>query len=154
MLLPRRIQILLLMAAAAFLYHWAGRLGAHAFTGLRPDWWLPSYAGAWTTYSWLQLAHTGGLLLASLPFAVAIALLRPVHPVRIALAIAVIGLLAPALYWHAITPDWLRPTGIGLASAIVDYAKFVAALPLLTWLASRALPSNNSSKPTPLRGAA
>ncbi len=154
MLLPQRTRIALLVAIAAFLYYWAVTFGVHVLSAPRPSWWFPSRGDVWSAYSWLHLTHAGGLLLVSAPFAVAIALVRPAHPVRVALAVAVLGIVGPSLYLQAITPDWLRPSGIGLTSAAVDYIKFVSALPLVTWLASRRLPSNNSFKPNPLRGSA
>ena len=149
MLFSQRIRIAFLVALAAFFYYWAVAFGVHTLSAPRPGWWLPARGDVLAAYSWLQLTHAGGLLLVSVPFAVAIAFVRPAHPVRIALVVALLGIVVPSLYFQATTPHWLRPTGIGMASAAVDYVKFLAALPLVTWLASRVLPSNNSVRSFP-----
>ena len=154
-MLSQRLKVACLVAVAAYLYYWAVGLGAHVFSGPTPTWWLPTHEGTLAVYSWLQLTHTGGLLVVSVPFAVAISLLSPEHPLRFALAVALLGLVVPSLYFWVTTPTWLPPADtVGLMSRTIDYAKFIATLPLLTWAASRLLPPNSSFKPKPLRGSA
>ena len=114
--------------------------------------WAPVLTGSTASYLSLQLANTAVLGAVSLPFAVLLAspLLRLRSPVVAALAVALLGLLAPSA---SSLPYVFRPWPAG-ASAALDLVKFATVLPVLTWVAVRWLPSNNSSKPTPLRGSA
>jgi len=114
--------------------------------------WAPMLAPAAGGYVALQLANTLVLVALSIPFA--LVLMSPrlslKAPVVAALGIALLGLVAPSL---PSAPLVLRPDITGVSAAI-DLVKFVLVLPLLTWLAVRWLPSNNSFKPKPLRGSA
>jgi hypothetical protein len=103
-------------------------------------------------YVALQLANTAALVVLSAPFAALLAsgMLGLRAPVVVALVISLLGLVLPSLPGAALA---LRPGPAG-GSAAIDFIKFAAVLPLITLVAARWLPSNNSSKPTPLRGAA
>lgn len=154
-MLSQRLKVACLVAVAAFLYYWAVGLGAHVLSGPTPTWWLPTYERTLAVYSWLQLTHAGGLLVVSAPFALAIALLSREHPLRFALAVALLGLVVPSLYFWVTTPTWVPEVDtVGLVSRTIDFIKFLVTLPLLTWAARRVLPPNSSFKPKPLRGSA
>jgi hypothetical protein len=104
-------------------------------------------------YLVMHLTNAAVLIAFSVPFALVLASNRlSLHrPVLAGLAIASLGLVAPVALQTSI-PHW---AGAGVRwSHAVDLAKFALMLPALTWLAITWLPSNNSSKPTPLRGAA
>jgi hypothetical protein len=148
------IRTALLVLLAALLYYWAIAFGVHRLPAAEPEWWPMPGTGAdalHAAYAWLQLRHAAGLLLVSAPFAIAIALVRPKHPVRIALLVALIGIVGPNLYLHASLPAWQQPTGVRLASAAMDYVKFLVTLPLLTWLAARGVRRWRPSAPGALR---
>lgn len=114
--------------------------------------WAPALAPRGGGYVALQLANAAVLVAFSLP--VAIALAWPTAPWRsptlVALAIALLGLVAPVLPNATLV---FQPGSAGL-SAAADLIKFTLLLPLLTWLAGRWLPSNISFKPKPIRGSA
>lgn len=154
---PQRIRIACLVAISAFLYYRAVVLGAHVFLSPPPAWWLPGQEQEATVsiYLWLQVTHAAGLLLVSAPFAIAITLLRPTHPVRLALAVAVMALVLPSLYFQLTTSAWLpRPGTPSMVSATIDYLKFLITLPIMTWASARILARNRSFKPEPFRGSA
>ena len=100
----------------------------------------------------MQLAHTAVVVAISLPIAIVLASRRLAlrTPVLVALCISLLGLVLPVLPSIQLV---FRPGWSG-ASAVLDYLKFTGTLPLLTWLALRWLPSNNSFKTKPLRGSA
>lgn len=114
--------------------------------------WASRLAPAGGGYPALQLANTLVLVALSIPFALLLASprLSLKAPVLVALGIALLGLVAPSL---SSAPLVLRP-GVAGASAAADFVKFALALPLVTWLAVRWLPSHYSIKPQPLRGPA
>jgi hypothetical protein len=114
--------------------------------------WAPALTGSTINYLTLQLANSTVLVALSLPFAALFGsrFLKLRSPIVVAVAVALLGLLAPSV---SSLPLVLRPWPAG-ASAALDLVKFAAVLPVLTWAAIRWLPSNNSFKPTPLRGAA
>ncbi len=137
------VWTLVAIAAGGFLYYLLASL-------LLP--WAPALAPRGGGYLPLQLSNTAVLIAISLP--VAIALAWPTAPWRaptlVALAIALLGLVVPVL---PNATSLLQGGSAGL-SAATDLVKFALLLPLLTWLAVRWLPSNNSFKPKPLRGSA
>jgi len=114
--------------------------------------WTPLLFPSAPTYPTMQLAHTIVVVAMCLPFALVVASRRLSlrAPVVVALFIALFGLVLPVLpSLHLVSsPGW---PGV---SAALDLLKFTGILPLLTWLALRWLPSNNSFKPKPLRGSA
>jgi hypothetical protein len=114
--------------------------------------WAPLLAPERSGYLAIQLANTAGLLLVSAPFAAVLTWPRMSlrFPALLALCVSLFGLVLPLLPSVELV---LRPGAPGI-SAAVDLLKFMLVLPALTWLLARRLPSNNSSKPTPLRGAA
>ena len=116
-----------------------------------PDW-LGNHFGRYSILVGLQLLHGAGLILISVPFALSIRFLQLQRPVLAALAVALLGLAIPLVAPHASRlPD--SPVH-GQISAALDLLKFLGTLPLLTWLVTRNVPSNNSFKPNPLRGSA
>ena len=114
--------------------------------------WAPLLWPSAPTYPTMQLAHTIVVVAMCLPIALVVASRRLSlrAPVLVALFIALLGLVLPVLpSIHLVSsPGW---QGV---SAALDLLKFSVILPLLTWLALRWLPSNNSFKPKPLRGSA
>ncbi len=112
--------------------------------------WAPVLVPRPGGYVALQLANTAVLLALSIPFALILASRRLSlkAPILAAICIALLGLVAPALPSFSLT---FQPSVAG-GSAALDFAKFALALPLLTWLVVRWLPSNNSFNPMPLRG--
>ena len=117
-------------------------LGAAAYyalsSALLP--WAPVLAPRAGGLAARQLANTVVLLALSIPFALILASRRLSlkAPIFAAICIALLGLVAPAL------PSFflIFKTGFWVGSAALDLAKFAVALPLLTWLAVRWLPSN------------
>jgi hypothetical protein len=98
----------------------------------------------------MSLKHGGAVAAASVPFVLSIRALRLERPVVVALSIALLGGVLPVLtnvllYQSSFVGSWMNAA---------DIFKLAATLPLLTWLSYRLVPSNNSFKPTPLRGAA
>lgn len=114
--------------------------------------WAPTFAPRGGGNVALQLANTAVLVAFSLPLAIALA--WPAAPWRfptlVALAIALVGLVAPVLP----NATLVFQSGSAGLSAAADLIKFTLSLPLLTWLAVRWLPSNNSFTPKPLQGSA
>ena len=94
-------------------------------------------------------AHGGAVIAASIPFVIAIRALRLERPFVAAISIALLGGALPF-----IASVLLSPSPYAWWVDLADTIKLGLALPLLTWLAYRLVPSNNSFKPTPLRGAA
>jgi len=62
-----------------------------------PELWLGGATRFVRQMSWWQLIHGFALILASLPFALALRLLRAAHPVRWAFGIALAGLALPTV---------------------------------------------------------
>ena len=112
--------------------------------------WAPALAPQGGGHLALQLSNTAVLIAISLPFAIALAWATAPWrgPTLVALAIALLGLVAPVLPNATLV---FQPGSTGL-SAAADLIKFTLLLPLLTWLAVRWLPSNKSFNPMPLRG--
>jgi len=109
--------------------------------------WAPLLAGGTPSYLSLQLVNTAVLVGVSTPFALLLGSgwLKVRFPVLLAAAVALLGLVAPLLSELA---SLLR------ASPAIDVIKFAAVLPFLTWVATRWLPTNASSKSMKLRGTA
>ena len=97
----------------------------------------------------MSLKHGGAVIAASIPFVIAIRALRLERPFVAAISIALLGGALPF-----IASVLLSPSPYAWWVDLADTIKLGLALPLLTWLAYRLVPSNNSFKPTPLRGAA
>lgn len=116
---------------------------------------LPRVAGLspFTVYAAMHLTNWVVLLAISLPVALVLAngRLALSAPVLAASLIAMVGLAGPEAV-QASLPAWV---GAEVRwSYALDLVKFALTLPVLTWLAKTRLPSNNSSKPKPPRGAA
>jgi hypothetical protein len=148
------VRTALLLAGLALLYHFAIRYGVHLVNLQAPAWWSGDPRSTFNSYAWLQLTHSIGLLLVSLPFALAIAFLRVARPVPSALLVAFFGSVVPAFVQGGVVPLLLGSSPYTAVSAAIDLLKFASFLPLLTWAVARALPPNNSFKPNPLRGSA
>lgn len=109
--------------------------------------WAPRLAPVASGYAALQLANTLVLFALSVPFALLLASprLSLKAPVRLALCVALLGLVAPSLSSASLV---LQP-GIAGVSAAIDLVKFALVLPLATWLVVRWLPSRISTAPKP-----
>jgi len=97
----------------------------------------------------MHLKHAGAVAAASLPFAIAIRALRPERPVLVALVVALLGAALPFVVALLAYPS---AVGFVWLSGAIDLLKLVGTLPVVTWLAYRIVPPNNSFNPMPLRG--
>jgi hypothetical protein len=103
------------------------------------------YAAIASILSHTVLAAVGG----AAPWWYPIAKLFPNHSVRVALAAGA----GPVLVRIALTNSW-PASAMNKAVALVDTVGVLVAFALGAALVARRLGANNSSKPTPLRGAA
>jgi hypothetical protein len=146
----RLVRFLIVIAFGSFGYYLLGEVALPWSAWLMPAT-RPSHLLA--LFVLLHLANTVVLVAISLPVAVALRsrVVRLGQPVLAALLIALCGLVVPTL------PAVLFPRYMGSPVALsgaVDLIRFAVVLPVLTWLLSSRLPSNNSFKPNPLRGSA
>jgi hypothetical protein len=129
----------------AVIYNLAARYAiALALAVPAPTWWGTADSGL-SLYGWLQVTHAVGVLLLSVPFALAILALRLPNPVLVGLGIGLIGLAVPSAFEAAAYLS--RASQHLLLSYALDTAKFAGTLPLLVWLFGK-VSSKNSSKST------
>ena len=103
-----------------------------------PDMWLPGAAKGWRWVTWLHLDTGMGQVLALLPVALALGVLAPRRGLAIA-SMATALLLAMHPLVHIYLPQWSNLPAVGRFSLAADLLKQTIILPLLTWLAGRAL---------------
>jgi hypothetical protein len=143
MTLAARIRFALAAVILGIMYYYllvylVGWMSTHE----RPGWWVGMFPtrriGA---LGWLVLLHTGAVLLAALPVAVAAVIIVRTKAVLLALTAAVIATVA------AVVPE-LSPTiwpiiwNSNPILFVTDQAKLIVAVPFIAWVL-RAASSNN-----------
>ncbi|EGD06998.1 hypothetical protein XVE_4810 [Xanthomonas vesicatoria ATCC 35937] len=146
----RFVRFLSVIALGSFGYYVKGKVALPWSAWLLP---ATRPSSLLTLFVVLHLANTVILVAISLPIAMLLRsrLVRLRQPMLAALLIALCGLVAPTLQ-AVIFPRYVGTT-VAISGA-VDLIRFALVLPVLTWLLSSRLPSNNSFKPKPLRGSA
>ncbi|MFA7331769.1 MAG: hypothetical protein WC326_11930 [Candidatus Delongbacteria bacterium] len=103
-----------------------------------PDFWLAGAAKLWRWVTWRQLNGGMGLTLAFLPVALTLSVLAPRRGLAFA-SLATALLLAMHPLVHIYLPQWSSLPAVGRFSIAADLVMQALTLPLLTWLAGRAL---------------
>lgn len=98
--------------------------------GPPPQWWVLG-SKATSAVAWMQMQHTAGFVLASLPFALAYVSLIPRHAIQASVATALVFAL-PSVYGMFLYGGTMST--LHLASASIDLAKFAVTLPALACL--------------------
>jgi hypothetical protein len=136
-----RIVLVALGVGLAWLYMWVVSV-ATGYAGALPTpaWWDPLFTSRGSgVLTWLVTVHTFAVLLASLPFALAIYYLygRPGVWVALALTVAVYSLI---ILPSAVTFFGSSPLRLKVVT-VFDAMKLIGFLPALVWVIG-ALPSN------------
>ena len=139
--MKRRMLNVAVAVSLAFLYMWVVPIATiYAGAVPIPSWWGPLFpTRASGILTWLVTVHTFAVLVASLPFALAIEFLYGRSGVWVALALTV------AVYSLTTLPSVVRffgtsPLRLKMVT-LFDAVKLVGVLPVLVWMLD-ALPSN------------
>lgn len=128
----QRFISLLAVLLGSIAYNLATMFAANLLWTPPPAWWDLPISKLLASYVWLHSVHLVALVLASLPFAIALLASRLPKAVTHAWAITTLGVVVPLLM--SIYPMFGDGNARFWVSTSLDLFKFFTVLPALTWL--------------------